>query len=276
VTTWRRPSGSRRRRNGSPRRRAAKWYAFRLRFRGHVAEAAALAETARQGGALPAGAISNLDRLDRMDAEFAGDLHRLESDVRSRPVPPRPVVFYGSSSFRLWDGIGADLAVPDALNLGFGGSTLEACAHFFERLVAPHDPSALFLYAGDNDIGNGASPAEVADRLAALLAKADQHLPGVPVCVLSIKPSPFREDRLAEIKDANRRMRALCDARARTRFADIFHAMLGPDRRPDPALFTEDMLHMNAAGYARWVVTLRPAVTELGRARARAGILPAA
>jgi hypothetical protein len=101
VTTWRRPSGSRRRRNGSPRRRAAKWYAFRLRFRGHVAEAAALAETARQGGALPAGAISNLDRLDRMDAEFAGDLHRLESDVRSRPVPPRPVVFYGSSSFRL-------------------------------------------------------------------------------------------------------------------------------------------------------------------------------
>jgi hypothetical protein len=177
---------------------------YRATFRGYVAEAQALAEEARSGRTLRAGLASNLGRLDRLDAEFSGDVHQLEARVRAAAVPPRPAVFYGSSSFRQWQTLGSDLGIPGALNLGFGGATLEACAHFFERLVVPHRPSALFLYAGDNDIGNGAPAAEVAEHFRALLYKADLHLPGVPLYALAIKPSPFRQNQMEEIVRANR------------------------------------------------------------------------
>ncbi len=230
---------------------------YRAVFRSYVEEAQALADDAQNGRPLRPGLLSNLGRLDRLDAEFAGDVHQLETLVRATDVPAQPVVFYGSSSFRLWDTVGRDLHLPNALNLGFGGSTLEACAHFFERLVVPHRPSALFLYAGDNDIGNGALAEEVVEHCRALLYKADLHLPGVPVYMLSIKPSPFRKHQMDEIVRANRGMAQLAAARPDTHFVDVFSAMLRPDGTPDPALFTEDMLHMNGAGYARWIGVLR-------------------
>ena len=66
----------------------------------------------------------------------------------------RPPVFYGSSSIRLWITLAEDFD-PRVLNLGFGGSTLEACDYFFSRLVMPVSPRSLLLYAGDNDLGDG-------------------------------------------------------------------------------------------------------------------------
>ena len=45
-------------------------------------------------------------------------------------------MFYGSSSIRLWDTLAEDID-PGVVNLGFGGSTLQACDYFFERLVRP-------------------------------------------------------------------------------------------------------------------------------------------
>ncbi len=48
------------------------------------------------------------------------------------------------------------------INLGFGGSTLAACAWFFDPIVAPvSHPQTLILYAGDNDLGDGRHPEEV-------------------------------------------------------------------------------------------------------------------
>ena len=230
---------------------------YRATMRSYVAEAQALAADAQSGRPLRGGLVSNLGRLDRLDAEFSGDVHQLEARVRAISVPPRPVVFYGSSSFRLWENVGAELGLAGALNLGFGGSTLEACAHFFERLVVPHRPSALFLYAGDNDIGNGALAEEVVEHFRGILYKADLHLPGVPLHVLSIKPSPFRQHQIDEIVRANRGIAQLCAQRPDTHFIDIFSSMLRPDGAPDASLFTEDMLHMNGAGYARWTGVLR-------------------
>ena len=45
-------------------------------------------------------------------------------------------LFYGSSSLRLWEDIKEYLAPCMIENIAFGGgSTLETCVHFFERLV---------------------------------------------------------------------------------------------------------------------------------------------
>src|SRR5450432_4105398 len=91
---------------------------------------------------------------------YEAEVHELET--RNRALSVRcPAVFYGSSTIRMWDGLAAGLKIPNLVNCGFGGSTLEACAYFFERLVPPLSPSALVVYAGDNDLGDGRSPADV-------------------------------------------------------------------------------------------------------------------
>ncbi len=84
---------------------------------------------------------------------YEDEVRTLEERIKVGPIPRHPVAFYGSSSIRLWSTLASDLALPNALNLGFGGSTLEACAWFFERLVVPAAPASLVVYAGDNDWG---------------------------------------------------------------------------------------------------------------------------
>jgi hypothetical protein len=92
---------------------------------------------------------------------YEADVRSLVGRIKTGTIPPDPVVFYGSSTITLWDTLANDLALPNALNLGFGGSTLEACAYFFERIIVPVHPAALIVYAGDNDVGDGRSPENV-------------------------------------------------------------------------------------------------------------------
>jgi lysophospholipase L1-like esterase len=176
----------------------------------------------------------------------------MEARWRQQPPLPGAVVFYGSSSVRLWASLADDFPDLTVVNAGFGGSTLAACAHFAERLVVPLRPRSLLVYAGDNDLGDGRSPADVLGSFRALTARLDQHLPGLRLGFLSIKPSPARWPLLGAIREANRLIREELTRRTGAFFIDLVAPMLGADGRPRVELYAEDGLHLSAAGYRLW------------------------
>jgi lysophospholipase L1-like esterase len=189
---------------------------------------------------------------------YEAEVQALERSLRQRALPVDPVVFYGSSTIRLWENLAQDLADPRALNLGFGGSTLEACAYFFERLISPVKPPSLVLYAGDNDLGDGRKPKDVLSFFRALAAKVDRDLGSIEVAFISVKPSPARFDLMNRIRKTNRLIQDDLAARPNYYFINVFDAMLDREGRPQPELFTEDGLHMSPAGYALWTKLLSP------------------
>jgi lysophospholipase L1-like esterase len=180
----------------------------------------------------------------------------LERRLRGSPPPAGPLVFYGSSSMRLWDSLADDFPQQGVLNLAFGGSTLAACAWFFERLVVPCRPRAIVCYAGDNDLGDGRSPEEVLASFRELLEKVARYCPEAPFTMLAIKPSPSRWDLADRIRTTNEEMRRELSGWKNRYFIDLFPAMLGADGRPDPSLFLEDGLHVSAEGYRIWRMLL--------------------
>ncbi|HMF77348.1 MAG TPA: SGNH/GDSL hydrolase family protein [Bryobacteraceae bacterium] len=187
---------------------------------------------------------------------YEADVRELETARAQHAAPKDPVVFYGSSTIRLWDGLAEDLGDPRALNLGFGGSTLEACAFFFERLVPPVDPCSLVVYAGDNDLGDGHSAQDVLAFFRALATKVERDLNGIEFAFISVKPSPARFHIIERIRTANSLIREDIEARERGYFIDVFEAMLGRDGKPQSSLFNADGLHMSAAGYRLWAQLL--------------------
>ena len=189
---------------------------------------------------------------------YESDVRALEAARANRPPVPNPVVFYGSSTLRLWTTMASDLANPRALNLGFGGSTLAACVHFFERLVVPEHPSAVILYAGDNDLGDGGSPDEVASLFSSFTRKLESELGSLPFAFISIKPSPARANILDRIRRANSLIESQISRIAHAFYIDIFDSMLGPDESVRPDLFQPDGLHLNTAGYQLWTKLLLP------------------
>ena len=189
---------------------------------------------------------------------YEEEVQKLEKTLSQCALPANPVVFYGSSTIRLWDNLAHDLANSRALNLGFGGSTLEACAYFFERLVSPIRPSSLVVYAGDNDLGDGRKPREVLSFFRALAGKVDRDLGPIEFAFISIKPSPARFDLINCIRRTNRLIHDELTIHPNGYFINIFDAMLNGGGKPQSKLFTDDGLHMSPAGYQLWTKLLSP------------------
>lgn len=181
---------------------------------------------------------------------FEEEVRELERKISTYPVGG--TVFYGSSSIRLWTTLEEDFPETHPVNVGFGGSTLAACAWHFERLVLPAQPHALMIYAGDNDLGEGRQPEEVCLFFCALADKIQRHLPTIPVTFLSIKPSPARWGIINEIRAANRLIEKAIAAYPQFQFIDVTNAMLTGEGQPDQSLYEADGLHLNPVGYARW------------------------
>ena len=187
---------------------------------------------------------------------YEAEVRALEERVRTVPIAGHPVVFYGSSSIRLWTTLPSDLALPNALNLGFGGSTLEACAYFFERLVVPAAPASLVVYAGDNDLGDGQSPEKVLTSFRSLADQVHKRLPGIPFAFISIKPAPARLSIIDRIRRTNDLIRHEIGQFKTGCFISVFEAMLDDRGKPRASLFLEDGLHLSPAGYRIWAGVL--------------------
>ena len=183
---------------------------------------------------------------------YETEVSELEAHLRRHPPAPGTIAFYGSSSIRLWTSLAADFPGLPLVNLGFGGSTLTACSWYFWRLVRPVQPSALVLYAGDNDLGDGAKPEHVLEQYHHLIRQLDLAQPGTPLAFISIKFSPARWTIRDRIEQANSLVQRAVTARPGGVWVDINSAMLDAAGQPRLELYQADGLHLSVAGYRVW------------------------
>ena len=195
-------------------------------------------------------------KAGKWDKEFAA----MEAKDKQSPPPKNGVVFVGSSSVRMWDLKKSFPELP-AVNRGFGGSQLIDSVEHFDRLVLPHQPKIVVLYAGDNDLAGGKkTPQQVAGDFAAFQKKLRAALPETKLIFLSIKPSTARAKLLDKQREANELIRKQCGSDKLCTFLDVQKPMQGADGQVRPDLFLKDGLHLNEAGYKIWNELLLPLV----------------
>jgi lysophospholipase L1-like esterase len=153
----------------------------------------------------------------------------------------------------LWDGLETDFAaLPVVINRGFGGSRLSDCVHYLDRLVIRYRPRLVPVYAGDNDLAEGKTAADVLHQFEAFVQGIHASLPETRIAFISIKPSPARAALLPEIRRANALVEQYAAAHPRLFYIDVYTPMLAADGNPRGELFRPDALHLNATGYALW------------------------
>ena len=236
---------------------------YRTEFRSHVEEAIELARAIQAPEADLTGLITNLGEVDLIDEEFEYDVRALELGVAATRAQA-PTVFYGSSTIRMWPRLGESLGLSDIVNLGFGGSTFEACRRYFERLVLPHQPSRLVVYCGDNDIARGASADFVTDQFRQFAQMVHTYLKDCDCWFISIKASPGRAQFFTAMDQANKQIAAEISHRNQWRYVDWFSAMLDEAGKPNELLFTDDQVHVNEDGYALLAKLVGEALTNTG------------
>lgn len=183
-----------------------------------------------------------------------------EKADRANPPEPGAILFTGSSSIRMWASLAEDMAPLAVLNRGFGGSHIDHVSHYVERIVLPYRPSAVVLYAGDNDLagGTGKTVESVVADFERFVGLVHAALPDVPVYFVAIKPSLSRWDRWPEMRSANTQIAAWAEATSGVEYLDVAMPMLDESGEPRSELFIVDGLHLSEEGYDVWTNVIRP------------------
>lgn len=172
------------------------------------------------------------------------------------------VLFLGSSSFRLWEGIEASFPGVSLINRGFGGSSLPDVIAYVDDIVFPYAPKQVIIYCGENDLASSdtVSAATVFSRFQHLFQLIRARLPQTHIAFVSIKPSPSRAHLMPKMVEANHLIQSFLKGEDRTAFVDVYSLMLDKGGAPIEDIFLGDRLHMNSKGYDIWTKAIRPVI----------------
>lgn len=197
-----------------------------------------------------------------LDPSLAKDRwHNAVTELLRQPVAEgsaEGVLVVGSSSIYFWKDAAADLQPYPIVRRGIGGFGLTDLARYARAFMTGVTPRLVVIYAGENDIDAGRSPAEVVAALEKIVASWDSYRG--PIVFMGLKPSPLRWGQWQKMEAVNAAVRQLALRMPRLRYVDVQPTLMGGDGRPDPQLFMPDGLHLNRKGYERWAGLLRPAI----------------
>jgi lysophospholipase L1-like esterase/phosphoserine phosphatase len=199
-------------------------------------------------------------------ARWEEEIAAYEKLEREQPPVQGGVCLLGSSNIRLWATLADDFPGMNVVNRGVGAAPLAELAAFAPRLVAGSKPRVIVVSAGTNDIGSGATAAEVCQAFERLVANVRKDLPDVAIAFVAIAPSIKRWDQADRQREANEAIRSFIESGRggqRLRFIDANAALLGPDGTPAPECFLDDQQHPSTIGNARRAAIMRPVLEEM-------------
>lgn len=197
---------------------------------------------------------------------FSQENHRFWDDVQTikkfdkiyKPTD-NPIVFVGSSSIRLWNDAEQIFARYNVLNRGVGGTVVNDIIHYADQLIFDYQPRQVVIYVGENDLGDGTTPADtIFARTKKLFNLIQAKLPKVPIAYISIKPSPGRDYAKDILIKTNELVRAYISTQENIEYVNVFKPMINKDGSYRTELFVSDKIHMTPEGYKIWVKTLKP------------------
>lgn len=175
------------------------------------------------------------------------------------------LVFFGDSITQGWgDDFGGAFPGVKLANRGISGDTTRGMLVRLDEDVLALDPKGVVMLMGTNDIEEGATPATIAGNIRRIIAKLKEHNPQMPVVLCEVMPSSKEKNRpAATIRELNRLLGELVQDQPQVTLLDTWTLFADANGDAKSEEFP-DLLHPNAAGYAKWSKALRPVLATQG------------
>lgn len=164
------------------------------------------------------------------------------------------VVFYGSSSIRLWHTLKDDFKDYHVLNHGFGGSKINDTIYYYNRLVKAYHPKAVVCFVGSNDMDRSQKKVAHVTRVFRHFKKLyhiHEKILNVPMIYILITPTPRRMDMLSLVNQYNEKVKKFSKKHKHLHVLDLGDEFMD-NHQPIEKLFISDGLHMSNEGYDIW------------------------
>ncbi len=215
--------------------------------------------------------------LDSEIAKWEDTIAKLEQRDQTEGAVAEGILFYGSSSIRLWNSIADDMSPWETIQRGYGGAKLADIIHYAPRVIGPRlgdsNPrrcKALVIFVANDIVGRETdkSPEEVASLFSKLHHWIRQQDKSLPVFWIEVTPTHARWHVWGDIELGTKQIRTIMESDPNSHLISTAGAFLGIDGRPRSELFIQDQLHLNAEGYKQWAILIKAQLHEkLGAAR---------
>lgn len=192
---------------------------------------------------------------------FADAIATFEKQDKDSMPPSGGILFIGSSIFRQWEQLTAQMAPLPVFNRAFGGSKTWEVLHYAERVVLPYKPRLVVYYCGSNDVKGKHPAGEIIARIRAFNAKVHAALPETKILFTSIHRAPDKRARWAVVDSVNNAIAA--DAAAsggRLGYIDLNPVLFDRAGNIRGELFRPDSLHFVPAAYVEFTAVVKPAL----------------
>ena len=187
-------------------------------------------------------------KLCDADQNFEQEIAVLQRRAAQNTQQNDLIVFYGSSSIRLWD-LQQDFPSLNTLNLGFGGAFIHSLSNNFENLFQGLQPKAIVLYLGGNDLTLGLSASEIVAQIRVFLQRIHHKFPSTIIFNVSLKPSFERQELLEVIQQINQGMLELSMQLSYLHQVNFYEFLLDQNQQIRTDVLLQDGLHLNSLGY---------------------------
>lgn len=227
---------------------------------------------ATQAASTPGAEAPPTGEAARRWADYEPAFQAFAASDRAHPPAPGGIVFAGSSIFREWTTLAAQMAPLPVLNRAFGGSRTGDQLARFDQVILPYAPKVIVYYCGSNDIVAGALPPEIVTNFRAFVTRVHETLPRTRILFVAILKAPEKQDRWPLIDEANGLIRLFCAGDARLGFIDVNPAVFTPDGQPRLELYREDKLHYWPPAYESFTAIIKPELARIWAAQQSASI----
>ena len=173
------------------------------------------------------------------------------------------VVFLGDSITQGWNSLVNAFPNIHVANRGIGGDTTRGILYRLKADVLDLKPKAIVLLIGTNDIGYGATPEDVVDNIKAILQNIRKYNPNMPIIVCKVMPRSDRNLHVeGKIQQLNSLLEAYVKGQSNMAICDTWSIYADANGDCSKDIFP-DLLHPNAAGYAKWTAQLNPIFAKL-------------
>ena len=182
------------------------------------------------------------------DNNFKREIRDLKKKIDQKEDTTNMIVFYGSSTIRLWKNLEENFPKHNVINLGFGGAFIESLEKYFETLFRFKCPKIIVLYLGGNDLSLNYNANKIVEMIRALIFRIHEKFPESKIINIGIKPSFERQKDLEVIKQINHSMREFSSNITYLNQVDLFEELM-TNGNIDKKYFLQDGLHLNKQGY---------------------------
>lgn len=174
------------------------------------------------------------------------------------------IVFLGDSITHGWESLAADFPKQKVANRGIGGDTTRGVLFRLKGDVLDVKPRAVVMLIGTNDIGVGGEVDQAVENIHTIAEALYQADPKMPLILCKIMPSTPTKARPAEkIQRMNKLLEKLAEDDPQITLVDTYSIFANEQGDAKPEEFP-DLLHPNAAAYAKWKSLLDPIFKRLG------------